>query len=225
MQAGLRNQCLLIIAHLLQFIDGPNEETSTLSPFLTVLIDQCIMPGMQWKPGRTAAIAILCSLFQAKSFRVEQVTINQSHRHSPSTLFIQYTSSMNELLLAVLGMLDDDDRLTRTNSCYVLQALFFNDTAVRTIDDERLHKACPNLLKRLDDISYEIRLAMSQTLNAYVRAFYGDFNADLYCAHLEDIAKILLVHMDDQNGQIQQAIFGNELSIFTIIPSSHPVRF
>ena len=75
----VRNQCLLIIAHLLQFIDDPNEETSTLSPFLTVLIDRCIMPNMQWKAGRTAAairataIGTLWSLFQAKSFRFDQV--------------------------------------------------------------------------------------------------------------------------------------------------------
>lgn len=79
----VRNQCLLIIAHLLQFIDDPNEDTSTLSPFLTVLIDRCIMPNMQWKAGRTAAairataIATLWSLFQAKSFRFDQVKRNE----------------------------------------------------------------------------------------------------------------------------------------------------
>ena len=210
----VRNQCLLIIAHLLQFIDDPNEETSTLSPYLTVLIDQCILPNMQWKAGRTAAairataIATLWSLFQAKSFRFEQ-----------------YTSSMNELLLAVLGMLDDDDRLTRTNSCYVLQALFSNDAAVRTIDEDRLHKAYPDLLKRLDDISDEIRLAMCSTLNAYVRAFHSDFNVNLYRAHLEDIAKILLIHMDDQNSQIQQAIFGRPSSLSVPLSNAHVFRY
>lgn len=119
---------------------------------------------------------------------------------------------MNELLLAVLGMLDDEDRLTRMNSCYVLEALFSNDAAVRTIENDRLHKAYPDLLKRLDDVSDEIRLAMCSTLNAYVRAFHGDFNVDLYRAHLEDIAKILLIHMDDQNSQIQQAVFGKDAS-------------
>ena len=123
---------------------------------------------------------------------------------------------MNDLLVAVLGMLDDDDRLTRMNSCYVLQALFSNDDAARTIDDERLHKSYPDLLKRLDDISDDIRLAMCSTLNAYVRAFHGDFNVDLYRAHLEDIAKVLLIHMDDQNVQIQEAIFGNG-SIFFLL--------
>jgi dynein assembly factor 5 len=211
----VRNQCLLIIAHLLQFIDDPNEETSTLSPYLTVLIDRCIMPNMQWKAGRTAAairatsIATLWSLFQAKSFRFDQVKRKNFHSINFSRRVFQYTSSMNELLVAVLGMLDDDDRLTRMNSCYVLQALFSNDDAVRTIDDERLHKSYPDLLKRLDDISDDIRLAMCSTLNAYIRAFNGDFNVDLYRAHLEDIAKILLIHMDDQNVQIQEAIFGN----------------
>lgn len=110
--------------------------------------------------------------------------------------------------MSVQGMLDDDDRLTRINSCYVLQALFANDDAIRTIDNDRLHKAYPDLLKRLDDVSDDIRLAICSTLNAYVQAFHGDFNSDLYRAHLEDIAKVLLIHMDDQNSQIQNAVFG-----------------
>jgi dynein assembly factor 5 len=107
-------------------------------------------------------------------------------------------------------MLDDDDRLTRMNSCYVLQALFSNNDAIRTIDNDRLHKAYPDLLKRLDDVSDEIRLAICSTLNAYIQAFHGDFTIELYRSHLEDIAKILLIHMDDQNSQIQTAVFGND---------------
>ncbi len=74
----VRNQCLLIIANLLQFIDA-NDATTTINPLLTVLINECILPNMQWKAGRTAgairatAIATLWSLFQAKSFSFEQV--------------------------------------------------------------------------------------------------------------------------------------------------------
>jgi dynein assembly factor 5 len=125
---------------------------------------------------------------------------------------------MNEILLSVLGMLDDDDRLTRMNSCYVLQVLFSNDDVIRTIDNERLHKAYPDLLKRLDDVSDDIRFAMCSTLKAYVQAFHGNFTIELYRAHLEDIAKILLIHMDDQNTQIQNAVFGNlNIDLFCII--------
>ncbi|CAM2719353.1 unnamed protein product [Rotaria socialis] len=172
----IRNQCLLIIANLLQFIDD-TDTTLIISPHLTVLIDECILPNMRWKAGRTAAairataIATLWSLFQAKSFSFEQCAL-----------------STKEILLAVLGMLDDDDRLTRMNSCYVLQALFSNDDAIH-------------------DVSDDIRLAMCSTLNAYVQAFHGDFTVDLYRSHLEDIAKVLLIHMDDQNSQVQNAVF------------------
>ncbi|CAF0863407.1 unnamed protein product [Adineta ricciae] len=191
----VRNQCLLIIASLLQFIDEPDVNTE-ITPYLTMLINECILPNMQWKAGRTAgairatAIATLWSLFQAKSFS-----------------FQQCSSSTNDIFVSVLGMLDDDDRLTRMNSCYVLQALFSNDDAIRTIDNDRLHKAYPDLLKRLDDVNDDIRLAVCSTLNAYVHAFHGDFNAELYRSHLEDIAKVLLIHMDDQNTQVQNAVF------------------
>jgi dynein assembly factor 5, axonemal len=117
---------------------------------------------------------------------------------------------MNELLLSVVGMLDDDDRLTRLNSCYVLHALFTNVDAQRTIDIDCLHRIYPDLLKRLDDIVDDIRLSMCSTLHGYVQVFHGDFNIDLYRSHLEDIAKILLIHMDDQNHRIQQAVYGRQ---------------
>jgi len=74
----VRNQCLLIIANLLQFIDE-QDATIIISPYLTLLINECILPNMQWKAGRTAAairataIATLWALFQAKSFSFEQV--------------------------------------------------------------------------------------------------------------------------------------------------------
>ncbi|CAF1043688.1 unnamed protein product [Rotaria sordida] len=199
----VRNQCLLIIANLLQFIDD-TDTTVIISPYLTILIDECILPNMQWKAGRIAAairataIATLWSLFQAKSFSFEQCT-----------------SSMKEILLAVLGMLDDDDRLTRMNSCYVLQALFSNDDAIRTIDNDQLHKIYPDLLKRLDDISDDIRLIICSTLNAYVQAFHGNFSIELYRSHLEDIAKILLIHLDDQNSQIQNTVFDTIIQFAT----------
>ncbi|CAF4355677.1 unnamed protein product, partial [Adineta steineri] len=73
----VRNQCLLIIANLLQFIDEADMKT-TISPYLVIIINECILPNMQWKAGRTAgairatAIATLWSLFQAKSFSFEQ---------------------------------------------------------------------------------------------------------------------------------------------------------
>ncbi|CAF1569374.1 unnamed protein product, partial [Rotaria sordida] len=76
----VRNQCLLIIANLLQFIDD-TDTTVIISPYLTILIDECILPNMQWKAGRIAAairataIATLWSLFQAKSFSFEQVRV------------------------------------------------------------------------------------------------------------------------------------------------------
>ena len=74
----VRNQSLLIIANLLQFIDEM-DATIIISPHLIILIDECILPNMQWKAGRTAAairataIATLWSLCQAKSFKFEHV--------------------------------------------------------------------------------------------------------------------------------------------------------
>jgi len=75
----VRNQCLILVANLLQFIDGFETNLS-----VDVLINECILPNMQWKAGRTAAalrataIATLWALFQSKTFHFQQVTYFKS---------------------------------------------------------------------------------------------------------------------------------------------------
>ncbi len=95
----VRNQCLLIIANLLQFIDE-TDATTMISPYLIVLINECILPNMQWKAGRTAgairatAIATLWSLFQAKSFSFEQVILTLDFHTSEFFLFSAHRQRM-----------------------------------------------------------------------------------------------------------------------------------
>jgi hypothetical protein len=92
--AEVRNQCLLIIAHLMEFIDQPDTNRTIIGQHLTVIIDRCILPNMRWKAGRTAAairataIATLWSIFQAKSFEFQQVDIQIEYRSIDRIEFI-----------------------------------------------------------------------------------------------------------------------------------------
>jgi len=69
-----------------------------------------------------------------------------------------------------------------------------------------LHQIYPELLKRMDDSSDEIRIVVTKTFLAYFRAFPSDYDNDLYKLHLEALFKGLLVHLDDPSASIQEAV-------------------
>ena len=67
----------------------------------------------------------------------------------------------------------------------------------------------PDLLKRLDDACDDNRCAAAAELwPAYFRAIGLDYQVSLYRVHLEDTVRGLLVHLDDQNEKVQNAVLG-----------------
>lgn len=59
----------------------------------------------------------------------------------------------------------------------------------------------------MDDSKDEVRIAAAKAFQAYFECF-EDFQVSLYRAHLEAIYKGLLVHLDDQQVNIQEAVLG-----------------
>ena len=79
----------------------------------------------------------------------------------------------------------------------------------------------PDLLKRMDDSSDDIRVAVAITFQTYFDCFESDYNVSLYRAHLEAIYKGLLVHLDDPEHRVQEAVMGkHKLHILTSINCS-----
>lgn len=66
----------------------------------------------------------------------------------------------------------------------------------------------PELLKRLDDSSDDVRIAATQTFSAYFGCLCKEYEVGLYRAHLEEIFKGLLLHMDDPQEEVQMAVLG-----------------
>ena len=65
----------------------------------------------------------------------------------------------------------------------------------------------PDLLKRLDESSDDVRIACCQTFEAYLSCFH-DYQPGLYRAHYEAIYRGLLIHLDDPERSIQEAVLG-----------------
>lgn len=102
--------------------------------------------------------------------------------------------------------MEDDNKSTRLISSRVLTRLLENMSACQQIDYDTLHKIYPHLLKRLDDACDDIRIVVATTFLAYFDAFSDDYDANFYKAHLEVMYQGLLLHLDDSEKSIQDAI-------------------
>jgi dynein assembly factor 5 len=70
----------------------------------------------------------------------------------------------------------------------------------------------------MDDSSDDIRRATCATLIVYFDCFESGYNVALYRAHLEAMYKGLLVHLDDPEASIQEAVLGGLATLPSIFP-------
>ena len=82
----------------------------------------------------------------------------------------------------------------------------------------------PELLKRLDDSSDEIRIAVARTFLAYFDCFRGGYDVGLYRAHLEAIYRGLLLHLDDPDKSIQEAMLGEYTITHALTSTESPAN-
>ncbi|CAK8696019.1 unnamed protein product [Clavelina lepadiformis] len=158
------------------------------------MVCDMIAPNLVWKAGRKAsairsiAIATLWALL-----RSELVSTEKACQVFPV------------LLPQLIVTLDDDVKSTRLTTTKVLTRLFH--TCGRELDlDQILHKIYMELLKRMDDASDEIRIAVTKAWLQYFKCFKPGYDEGLYKAHLECMYSGLLVHMDDPETDIQLAV-------------------
>eukprot|EP00794_Sanderia_malayensis_P015659 gene15659-17239_t len=164
----------------------------TFQSHCITLIQSSIIPNCVWKPGRVvaavraASMSCLWSLFRGRIVET----------HHLDCVFA-------DLLTQMIACLDDDNRTTRMVTCKTLLRLFLECKAY--FDAERLNLIYPELLKRMDDSSDEIRVITTKVLSAYFKCF-SNYDVDLYRLHLEAIFKGMLIHLDDPEKEIQDAV-------------------
>ncbi|XP_076458968.1 dynein axonemal assembly factor 5-like [Babylonia areolata] len=161
--------------------------------FAQGFVKDIILPNCVWRAGRTAgairttAVSCLWAMLQSGVLTKDKLE-----------------PVAEELITQITTTMDDDNKSTRLISCRVMTRTF--DTMGQDLDQDRLHNLYPELLKRLDDSSDEIRVTVTQTLLAYFDCFKDRYEVDLYRAHLEALYRGLLVHLDDPEVKIQEAV-------------------
>lgn len=70
----------------------------------------------------------------------------------------------------------------------------------------------PELLKRLDDVSHEVRLAATSALVTWLACVRSDDDVkSCYQSHIQFLYRELLVYLDDPDGTVQDAVLGRSL--------------
>jgi len=169
-----------------------------LDEWAELMFAALLVPNLVWRSGRAAEhvrhAAMSCL---AKLLPLAALTPAQLEGALEETVPIIYTAT------------DDDNVETRRAGCAVLEAMLLKLGAPR-LESERARKLYPELLKRLDDASDDVRHAACGP----IRALFGAMNYSSIWSPEHNFDKTnyqyflrgLLVHLDDPSPDIQQAI-------------------
>ncbi|XP_071107149.1 dynein axonemal assembly factor 5-like [Haliotis cracherodii] len=161
--------------------------------FAVIVLKDMVIPNCVWQAGRTSgairttAVSCAWALLQSGVLTKEKML-----------------PVVEDFLTQLISTINDGNKSTRLISCRVLTRLL--DLMGTSLSQDRLHNMYPELLKRLDDSSDEVRLIVAKTFLAYFDCFESGYDVGLYRAHLEAVYRGLLVHLDDPETSIQEAI-------------------
>ncbi|XP_070187800.1 dynein axonemal assembly factor 5-like isoform X2 [Littorina saxatilis] len=191
--AEMRLKFFALLSRLVMTAATTLDSKNRFGEFSQSFVKDIILPNCVWRAGRvagairTTAVSCLWAMLQSGVLTKDKLE-----------------PVAEELITQIITAMDDDNKSTRLISCRVMTRTF--DTMGQSLDQDRLHNLYPELLKRLDDSSDEIRVMVTKTFLAYFDCFRGDYEVGLYRAHLEAMYKGLLVHLDDPEAKIQEAV-------------------
>jgi len=170
-----------------------------LDDWAELILQAMLVPNLVWRSGKAAEHVRLAAMAGiAKLLPLSALTPGQ------------LKAQIEEALPVLTSSLDDDNNETRRLGCVAIEATL-TKLGVGGLENERMRKLYPELLKRLDDASDVVRLQVCGTLVAYLRsARYSPMWDDVHNldkSNYQYLLRGLLVHLDDPSPEIQQAMF------------------
>nr|XP_006637054.1 PREDICTED: dynein assembly factor 5, axonemal [Lepisosteus oculatus] len=171
-------------------VDSRGEFSSYLDSFLRDIL----IPNLLWHAGRTPA-----------AIRTTAISCLWALLYSGTLSGARMMTVHSELMPHVIAALDEDSKTTRQMACRILASLL--KLCGCQLDPDGLNKVYPELLKRLDDACDEVRRAAAKALGAWFQCVGDEYDRALFKSHVEFLFRGLLVHLDDPETSIQNAVF------------------
>ncbi|XP_059204870.1 dynein axonemal assembly factor 5-like [Centropristis striata] len=164
-----------------------------------------LLPNLVWRAGRTAG-----------AVRTSALSCLLALLHGGTVTAGQLLCLEEKLSPQVLSALEEDSQMARLLACRSLSAIL--RLTGTSLHPEALNKVYPELLKRLDDSSEDVRSVALQALGLWLCSLTKEYNPELFAAHLQLLFQQLLLHLDDPDSSVQDQV----LEILKKGSSLHP---
>ena len=203
-EAELKLKLFLTLSRLLLDLKNTLDSKNEFKCLALKIITDLIVPAIKWQAGRKAEavrVAATSSLY----------SVFQSGSVNPKDLWNTPLSS--KLIPSMNRLLEDDSMKVRLFTVQTYQFVLEQSKVLIPMDD--LIKICEALMKRLDDISDEVRIACLKTLQSVLHCLPPITNSQLE-HYMHNVYSKLLLHMDDSNEQIRNSALGEILIIYLL---------
>ncbi|NXD61754.1 DAAF5 factor, partial [Eolophus roseicapillus] len=161
--------------------------------YLEIVIKDILAPNLQWHAGRTAAairttaVSCLWALIHCEMLSPEEVL-----------------KVKDGLMPQIIAAMDEDSKITRLMACRIVDVLL--KVCGRQFEEDKFTNTYTEVLKRLDDASSDVRVAAAHTLTNWFKCLKDSDVKSAMEGHIEFLYQELLIHLDDPDQNIQNAV-------------------
>ncbi|XP_051572225.1 dynein axonemal assembly factor 5-like [Myxocyprinus asiaticus] len=189
----LRLHMFTMMSKLLLDSSNTLDSQGKFGKYMEMVLQDLLLPNLVWRSGRsaaavrTAALSCLLALLHGATFPAEQV--------------LSVESTLSSQLICAL---EEDSRLARLLACRSLNSLL--KLTAQQLNSDSLNKIYPELLKRVDDSSEEVRVEALKSLSTWFSSLGKNYDTQSCRSHLEFLFQQLLLYMDDPESKVQDSV-------------------
>uniref|UniRef100_A0A8C3LPM2 Dynein axonemal assembly factor 5 n=1 Tax=Chrysolophus pictus TaxID=9089 RepID=A0A8C3LPM2_CHRPC len=185
----MRLKLFTVLSELLQKANETINSQGLFPHYLEIVIKDILAPNLQWHAGRTAA-----------AIRTTAVSCLWALIHCQMLIL----KVKDALMPQIIAAMDEDSKISRLMGCRIVGGIL--KVCGRQFDEIQLGKTYPEVLKRLDDASPDVQLTAAHTLTDWFKCLKGSDVKSAMKSHIEFLYQELLIHLDDQDPDTQNAV-------------------
>ncbi|XP_074961098.1 dynein axonemal assembly factor 5 [Phalacrocorax aristotelis] len=189
----MRLKLFTVLSQLLQKASETVNSQGLFPSYLETVIKDILAPNLQWHAGRTAA-----------AIRTTAVSCLWALIHCEMLSPKEFLKVKDGLMPQIIAALDEDSKIARLMACRIVGV--FLKVCGRQFDEDKFTKTYTEVLKRLDDASCDVRLAAAHTLTNWFKCLKDSDVKSAMESHIEFLYQELLIHLDDPDPNIQNAV-------------------
>uniref|UniRef100_A0A672RML2 Dynein assembly factor 5, axonemal-like n=1 Tax=Sinocyclocheilus grahami TaxID=75366 RepID=A0A672RML2_SINGR len=183
----MRLHIFTMLSKLLLDSSNTLDSQGRFAEYMELVMQDLLLPNLVWRSGRSAAavrsaaLSCLLAVLHGVVLSVEETLSTQ-----------------------LISALEEDSKLARLLACRSLHSLLKLTT--QQLNADSLNKIYPELLKRVDDSSEDVRVEALKSLSSWFSSLGKNYDPQSCRPHLEFLFQQLLLYMDDPNTKIQDSV-------------------